>query len=515
VNLADKPWIPCVLNTGETRDLSLADTLVRAHEIREIFDESPLVTVALHRLLLAIIHRNFGPNGRKAWFELWRRERWDESKLSRYFSRWRERFELFHPKHPFYQVPEMEGVARQPAAVMFQEMAAGNNTTLFDHSFEEAPLALSAARAARGLVARQAYSVGGGNSTPFNLSHSPLLRGVTVLVAGENLFQTLALNLIRFDEEHPFPRARREDLPIWEQERPATPRKEGSRPAGYLDYLTWQSRRIRLYPEEDRASVCFCQLQQNLKLAEDAPRDPFKCYRKDEKRGWIALPLREERALWRDSHTLMELSSQLHNRPAVFDWVAQLAGEPGASDAGVGPYFSFSAFGLATDIGKAASVTFWRHERLPLPIVYLSDPGPLGRLAEAIEYAEQVARDLRDSTWVLARAIFQPLDSASSQQERRDDANRLAQELAPLRFFWPELDAPFIQLMTDIAKIPSELREARLLEWRQRVRRIARNCFAQITRDFDTGGRALRAVAEGERFFMRKLREQLVGGEQL
>ena len=226
----------------------------------------------------------------------------------------------------------MDGVSRQPAAILFQEMAAGNNTTLFDHSFEAEPPALPAARAARGLVARQAYSVGFGKSSPFYFSDSPLLRGFTVLVSGETLFQTLALNLVRYDEEHPIARARgREDLPAWEQDRPAAPRKEGSRPAGYLDYLTWQSRRIHLYPEEDGAFVRFCQLQQNLKLSEDAPRDPFKCYRKEEKRGWVALSLREERALWRDSHSLMELSTESHSRPAVFDWVAQIAAEPGAA----------------------------------------------------------------------------------------------------------------------------------------------------------------------------------------
>ena len=504
------------MGTGVACDLSLIETLVRAHEIREIFDESPLVTVALHRLLLAILHRNFGPSGKKAWFELWRRRRWDEGELSRYFSRWRERFDLFHPERPFYQVREMKGVARQPAAVLFQEMAAGNNTTLFDHSCEAAPLVFPAACAARGLVARQAYSIGFGKSSPFYFSDSPLLRGFTILVSGDNLFQTLALNLMRLDAEHLFDRApNREDLPVWEQERPAMPRKEGSRPAGYIDYLTWQSRRIHLYAEQDRASVRFCQLQQNLKLTEDASLDPFKCYRRDDKRGRIALQLREDRALWRDSHSLMERSTESHARPKVFEWVAQLADEPGACDMGVGPYFSFSVFGLATESSKAASVTLWRHERLPLPVAYLSDPELLGRLAEAINYAEEVARDLHESTWVLDRTMFQPLDSGNGQQARSDDANRLAQELAPLRFFWPALDCPFIELMSDIAKLSSEQRESRLLEWRQWVRRIARNCFSQITGDFDTGARALRAVAEAERFFMHKLRKHLVSGEQL
>jgi CRISPR system Cascade subunit CasA len=503
------------MHDGGTCELSLADTLVRAHELHEIFDESPLVTLALHRLLLAILHRSFGPCGTKEWFDLWNRGRWHEKKLSDYFNRWSERFELFHADRPFYQVPEMQSAGRQPATILFQEMAAGNNATLFDHSFEADPPAIPAARAARGLVARQAYSFGFGKSSPFCLSDSPLLRGFALLVLGKNLFQTLALNLVRYDEEHPFVRAAdREDLPAWEQERPEPPRKEGTRPAGYLDYLTWQSRRIHLYPEPDSVSVRLCQLQQNLKLIENAPRDPFKCYRKDEKRGWVALPFREEKALWRDSHSLMEISTQSHSRPAVFDWVAQLAAEPGARDLGIGPYFSFSAFGFATETGKAASVSFWRHERLPLPIVYLSDGQLRSAIADAIGYAEGVATNLHESAAVLARTMLEPLDSEDGQQWRSDNANRKVAELAPHRLFWPALEAPFMRLMIAVADQCDE-HEIRTFEWRKLVRRVARESLEQITGELDSGARALRAVAKAERSFWRKIRVGLVVGEEL
>ena len=500
---------------GGTCELSLADTLVRAHEIREIFDESPLVTLALHRFLLAILHRSFGPRGTTEWFDLWKQGRWHERKVWDYFNRWSERFELFHADRPFYQVAEMQSVGRQPATILFQEMAAGNNPTLFDHSFEADPPAIPAARAARGLVARQAYSFGFGKSSPFCLSDSPMLRGFAVLALGENLFRTLALNLIRYDEEHPFAHANnRDDLPAWEQERPESPRKEGTRPAGYLDYLTWQSRRIHLYPEEDGVSVRLCQLQQNLKLTEDAPPDPFKCYRKDEKRGWVALPFSEDKALWRDHHSLMEISSQSHSRPEVFDWLARLAAEPGARNLGLGPYFSFSAFGLATETGKAASISFWRHERLPLPIVYLSDGHLRGRIADAIGYAEGVARDLRESASVLARTMLESPQSADGQQRHSDDARRNVIELAPHRFFWPALEAPFMRFVAAIADQRDE-HEIRTLEWRKLARRIARESLEQITRELDSGARSLRAVAKAERSFSRRIRVGLAVGEEL
>ena len=51
-NLIDQPFIPCVTREGQHAEFSLLETLTRAHEIRELCDESPLVTIALHRLLL-------------------------------------------------------------------------------------------------------------------------------------------------------------------------------------------------------------------------------------------------------------------------------------------------------------------------------------------------------------------------------------------------------------------------------------------------------------------------------
>ena len=61
-DLVDKGWIPCLRLAGNERvEMGLRDVLAQAPTLREIYDPSPLVTVSLHRLLLAILHRNFGP----------------------------------------------------------------------------------------------------------------------------------------------------------------------------------------------------------------------------------------------------------------------------------------------------------------------------------------------------------------------------------------------------------------------------------------------------------------------
>ncbi|MFW6116670.1 MAG: type I-E CRISPR-associated protein Cse1/CasA, partial [bacterium] len=324
-NLVDRGWIPCTRTDGEVGEYGLEYVLSQAHDILEISAPSPLVTVAVHRLLLAILHRNFGPRDMAHWSELWQKKRWDSERLSSYFGDWHDRFDLFHPQRPFYQVLEMQDTRRHPATLLALEAASLNNATLFDHSVDEDRKPLQASEAARYLVARQSFSIGGGKSKPFNLSDSPLIRGVNVLALGDNLFETLALNLLPYSSDYPIP-GTAQDAPAWEQNEPRQPDREGSVPYGYLDYLTWQSRRIHLFPERGSDQIRTCQIQQNLKLGESTVVDPFKCYTvpKDKKRGREELGLSSERAMWRDSHALFQEVPGQSSRPELANWLARV-----------------------------------------------------------------------------------------------------------------------------------------------------------------------------------------------
>ena len=103
-NLVDDGWIPCAgLRTDRWEELGLRDALVKAHLVREVVSPSPLASVAIHRLMLAVLHRVFGPSSASRWAELWAAGAWDSAALDAYFDRWRGRFDLFDPVHPFYQ----------------------------------------------------------------------------------------------------------------------------------------------------------------------------------------------------------------------------------------------------------------------------------------------------------------------------------------------------------------------------------------------------------------------------
>ena len=172
-NLIEEPWIPCLMiKSNEIREFGLRDVLLKASEIKEIVDNSPFVTVSLHRLLLAILHRNFGPKNFDTWKDIWRKGKWDEQTLNAYFAQWKERFNLFDDERPFYQYTKVDKKGGKeaeiaPLSLLMQEQASGNNATLFNHSSKAIPQEYSPAVAARYLVARQAFSFGGGVSSPF------------------------------------------------------------------------------------------------------------------------------------------------------------------------------------------------------------------------------------------------------------------------------------------------------------------------------------------------------------
>jgi hypothetical protein len=89
-NLIDEPFLPVVRLDGRTKEVGLRTALRQAHDLRELRDDSPLVTAALHRLLLAVLHRVFGPEDEDAWARLRDRGRWDAEAIDAYLGHWRE-----------------------------------------------------------------------------------------------------------------------------------------------------------------------------------------------------------------------------------------------------------------------------------------------------------------------------------------------------------------------------------------------------------------------------------------
>src|SRR4030042_5642495 len=297
-NLIDKPWIPCIRLRGKHGELSLRDVLREAAQIREIRGDSPLETASLHRLLLAVLHRVFGPEGWTAWNQLWRRGQFDTAQMDGYLDRRdiHPRFDLFDPKRPFYQSRDSRAGEKSVISLVL-EMASGNNAALFDHHTEDDDVALTPAQAARAVITSQAFGIGGTNPPTGDCTDAPCAKGIIFLVSGDNVFETLMLNLVRYGGEDPIPNYP-DDSPAWEQDDPFKPGR--TKPKGYLDYLTWHNRRIWLFPEETASGALVKRMCWAAGLRLDANDiDPMKQYVADKDEGWRPLSFESDRPVWR------------------------------------------------------------------------------------------------------------------------------------------------------------------------------------------------------------------------
>lgn len=253
--------------------LSLRAVFAHASRLRQVADPSPVVTISLYRLLLAILQRSQGGSPSVAqWRALLARGAWDDATqeaLDDYLTRWHARFDLFDLEHPFYQTAGLRESERTGAAsvLVHQRASTRNKPLLFDHTTRDRAW-LTPAAAACALLAQQNFAVGGLIS--YDAKREPLankitkmapLLGVTVcLVRGRSLFETLLLNWVGADHDSSSERSDERgdgqsgglaadlpaDLPAWERDQPTAP--ETRAPDGLVDLLTWQSRRIRLIP---------------------------------------------------------------------------------------------------------------------------------------------------------------------------------------------------------------------------------------------------------------------------
>jgi CRISPR system Cascade subunit CasA len=496
-NLIDQPWIGAVDHAGQLQEYSLRDLLLHAHELRGLHDDSPLVIAAELRMLLALLHRVYdGPRNRREWQAIWQAGRFDTERIERYFAQWYDRFDLFGNAHRFYQAvgPLEENGAASLAALLYT-FGAGGSATLFDHTGADPNLELTPAEAARLLLTVPLYGFCGRVSGPAYFGDGPCVRDVLFFAEGDSLFETLVLNLLEYNTEHPIPQTG-DDRPAWEMDDPYQPIRQI--PFGYLDYLTWQDRSIRLVPHStlEGTRVHKMVLMPGLNLDADfMSQDPMKHFRIDEKRGYLSLRFQENRALWRDSVALLKLNTTNHRTPTIFSWLHRLVELGSLARAKT---LRCMAFGMATEAGKQV-VHFYRSEYLPLPLAYLAEPSLISQLETALTAAEDVASELWKTTGTLARWLLVP-DEESDRQPNPDDVRDLRATMAAERRYWALLEPLFRQTMQAIPQDSS----AAIRDWFAWLRRCAWDVFDQVCNGLGDDPRALKAIVRG--------REQLVRG---
>jgi CRISPR system Cascade subunit CasA len=513
-DLIEEPWLPVVSLDGRPDAVGLATLLHNAHTIRGIIGQTPPMTAALYRLVLALAHRVYGPSTLARWEELWSDERLPTDELPKYLSEHPRRFDLFDQDRPFLQCPAVATASPSSAAKLVPYRSVGNNTTLFDHTTSRDEVTLTPAEAARWLVTLQAYDPGGLKTPHTKVKSSqaaPANWFGVVLLEGRDLKQTLLLNLMSYnlDDEQP-PNTSLADRPAWEGN-PPPPEPDERRPAGWTDLLTWPSRRVWLGHRQigDETVVDRVVITPGTRLkAEPEENEWMAAYRRLElKKGrrakckedtpaygpWYPIRLQEHRGVWRHSQELFlapeaRKERRCRQRPAALDHVANMVGREAIPSNTV---YTLRVFGQQLD-SKFSVVHQSLEETVAAPVALLK--------AE-----HKAAGPVIGYSVILVSLV----GSALNQMERgyckefgREVVSSL--ELA----YWPRLSEPFNRFLRALAKA-LESGAPLASDWAKDVRRIARGAADRWAEGSPRQGRNLAAAAAHHGKFIGQLNQYI------
>lgn len=369
-NLIDEPWIEVRLLDGTMSCESLSSIFEHSSQIRNISGELPTQAFAILRVLLAILQRailtaeDFDEQARTAnvWGELWRANDLPLDKLNRYLAEWHDRFNLFSEEKPFMQVariptpqngtwPIRKIIADIPDRFQFYTMRTGRGAS-----------AITYAEAARWLIHVHAFDTSGFKHKTHEsqrVARNGLVGSVSpgwatkigcVYFEGNNLRETLLLNLVLGNIGSPSYFIPTQDLPAWE--RPQNLAFGVVRqPDGFADIYTWQSRRVLLVPDRDRDNVVRVILGYGdtftTKVEGHDPLSPANLHGVEPMSAWKRiqnqkrkatnaqiLPADHEknRALWRGLSSLLPSSERdggANLIPGIVSWVRYLTSDDG------------------------------------------------------------------------------------------------------------------------------------------------------------------------------------------
>jgi CRISPR system Cascade subunit CasA len=490
-NLTDEPWIPVVTADFQVKDVSLTELFETWENLREIQADNPPTTLAIYRFLLAIVHRAYdGPRNEEQWEEIFE----DNGEMAiAYLQEQSDRFDLLHSEHPFMQDPALP----VEKAVPIYAIHTMSTSQVFSHEHEWSGYSISLPEAARLLVRLQgvditslrAFYVGqsSGNRSAVN---TPTVNAANVLIRGSSLKQTLLFNLMRYDPASEVPSVvTDEDIPTWETSYGGKPKK--TVPQGYISYLTFPWRRLRLFVEN--GAVSQLAITMGNSLPDKVSPQQWECgvaYR-DNKPVRLSLV----KQLWRDADSFL-LSADKNCRPRIVDWVAELKSEDLVDDV-----VTLQITGLSADKAKPLG---WSLEQFSAPRQYITDPDLAEALKQAIAVAEshqQVFRSFKGSPYF-----------ALADTLKNGDAGSLANALDGESRYWAELDRRFSELLHALPQDSETGADGivrygfkELSAWTKTVQATARQAFTDSIasiRNYQARAMALRALER----HLRKLR---------
>ncbi|WP_448527314.1 type I-E CRISPR-associated protein Cse1/CasA [Parathermosynechococcus lividus] len=481
--MLDEPWIPVVTPDFQIKEISLIALFQTWDTLQEIQGDNPPTTLALYRFLLAILHRAYqGPRNEDHWQEIF-----DDNgqRAIAYLNQWRDRFDLLHPEHPFMQ----DTALGSEISKTVEEHYIPATSEVFWHEHKLSNFSLSLAQAACLLIRIQTVDLGGTktiypgtNSNDKSAKAPPTVNSANVLVRGSTLKQTLLFNLMRYDPTAEIPSVvTGEDLPAWETGYGGKPKE--ATPQGYISYLTFPWRRLRLFSEGGRVTRTV--VTKGNSLPDKVSPQQWECgvaYRDDKP---VQLSLSQQ--LWRNADAFL-LTAETQHRPRIVDWLADLKSEDLVDDV-----VTLQISGLSADKAKPLG---WSWEQFSAPIQYVTDAELATVLKKAIAIAEehqQIFRSFKGSPYFALADIL-----------KYGEAGSLASALDGESRYWGTLDRAFLNLLDALPRDNQTGADGitrygfkELPAWTQTVQAAARQAFTESIasiRNYQARAAALRTL---------------------
>lgn len=480
-NLLQERWVRVRTQDCTVQEVSLTDALLHAHAYVDLAGEMLTQDAAMLRLLLAVLHTVFSRvdgNGVPApfeeprdalqrWGELWQLGHFPEQPIRDYLDKWQDRFWLFHPERPFWQVPEAKigspfGAKKLNGEVFESE----NKSSLFSACAGTGKESMDYPQAARWLVSLNNYDDAAAKKKAKDRplpSMGPgwLGRIGVIYVKGSNLFETLMRNLMFLQDGGELWEP---DIPCWELEDARSgERTEVACPDNFAELMTTQFRRILLERKENKV-VGYTVLGGDFFDSTNAFAEPMTLWNKkeDKKTGLVYYnPQKHEmgKQLWRE---FSAISDRGGHKPGVIWWNTYLQGRKLLSRKEI-----LQVCAVGVEYGaQSASMKDCYTDALSMNLELLNELGRTWqiRVDDEVNNCEQAA-------WIVGR-LAQNLALAAG------DKNDTGAEAARAQFYFA-VDQPFRRWLQSIDPETDEPVE-KAAEWQVQAYRLAAELGKQM-----------------------------------
>lgn len=407
-----QPWIPVKELDGSMKELSLLETLERAHLLSEIQDPSPMVEYSVYRFLIVFLMDMLRPEDEEVLEELLDEGQFDRDTIQRYVRQCEQEgvsFDLFDSERPFLQTQYRADWDRDPKPVSTLDYSIpnGNNHIHFDHKREK--ITYTPGKALRMMLAAQIFCTAGAQGYPSNVNGAPPW---FTLIRGKNLFQTLVFGMIEVD---------RIDLPLdrppvlWRNPDEVVSKQKVAR-TSWLFGMFFPARRIHLISDESGEYVENVYFSQGMNFeVTDSWTDPHVTYRYNAKGRFNWKPSADE-AIWRNLTDLIDTKGK--RAPQIIAQYEKL-------DTSDRP-MTLVIYGVQTN--QANYMRAQRHD-LQIPKKLLGNENALRFITEFVAQAER-----------LGRALYKALTLEEIPEESRVQARQRYYAVCE-QILWSQFDA--------------------------------------------------------------------------